>query len=99
MAGVTTTSPWRPSHSARSVPALGFSLKRLGGWLAGSQPPSFLLTGNDFPSLCSHFLRLPNWISDSPSGGGRMGVESPLGAPQGAFSHVPHSRVTWGQRD
>lgn len=28
-----------------------------------------------------------------------MGVESPLGAPQGAFSHVPHSRVTWGQRD
>lgn len=54
-------------------PAPGCSLPPLGARLAGSQPPSFLLTGNDFPSLCSHFLRLPNWISDPVGGEGLEG--------------------------
>lgn len=68
-------------EARQPVPCPGLQPKAgPGGWLPGSQPPSFLLTGNDFLSLCSHFLRLPNWISDSPSTGGRMGAEGPLGA-------------------
>lgn len=87
----------RVIQAASTSPPRGCSLRpALAGWLAGSQPPSFLLTGNDFLSLCSHFLRLPNWIwvSDLPSGGGRMGVEGLLGSCHTMLPH-PHPTPSW----
>lgn len=83
----------RVTEAASTSPPRGCSLRpALAGWLAGSQPPSFLLTGNDFLSLCSHFLCLPNWIwvSDLPSGGGRMGVEGLLGSCHTMLPQPPH---------